>query len=82
MFSSIGRGLKWYGRQDLNLRPIAYKATALTTELRPHVAHPVGFEPTALGLEGRCSIQLSYGCKSIKSFDKRSLRANQTRHGF
>ena len=25
------------------------------------MARPVGLEPTAYGLEGRCSIQLSYG---------------------
>ena len=25
------------------------------------MARPAGFEPAALGLEGRCSIQMSYG---------------------
>ena len=26
------------------------------------MVHPLGFEPKTLALEGRCSIQLSYGC--------------------
>ena len=26
----------WWGRLDLNQRPIGYEPTALTTELRPH----------------------------------------------
>ena len=29
------------------------------------MAHSVGFEPTAYGLEVRCSIQLSYECIKI-----------------
>ena len=31
---SSKRGL-WWGRMDLNHRPISYEPTALTTELRP-----------------------------------------------
>ena len=32
------------------------------------VARLAGFEPAALGLEGRCSIQLSYRRNSLKFF--------------
>ncbi len=37
---------RWYARQDLNLRPLAPEANALSPELRAH-AEGVGFEPTA-----------------------------------
>ena len=38
-----------------------FNVRLLTTKLRSPV-HPIGVEPITLALEGRCSIQLSYGC--------------------
>jgi hypothetical protein len=33
-----------------------------------NMARPAGFEPATLGLEGRCSIQMSYGRSKLKIF--------------
>ena len=59
---------KWGGRWDSNPRQPRSQPGALPTELRPplnklfrQMARPAGVEPATTGLEGRCSIQLSYG---------------------
>ena len=50
----------WWAMQDSNLRPIGYEPTALPAELRALLASQERFELPTDGLEGRCSIQLSY----------------------
>ena len=50
----------WGALQDSNLRPADYESAALTAELRAQVAFQEGLEPPTGGLEGRCSILLSY----------------------
>ena len=51
---------QWWALQDSNLRPIGYEPTALPTKLRALMASQKRFELPTHGLEGRCSIQLSY----------------------
>ena len=53
--------IKWGERWDSNPRQPESQSGALPTELRsPRMARLAGLEPATLGLEGRCSIQLSH----------------------
>ena len=57
----------WGGRQVSNLLPPEPQSGALPIELRPpyFLVRPERLEPPTHGLEGRCSILLSYGRVSI-----------------
>ncbi len=53
--------IKWCWRQDLNLQPDAYEATALPIEATPALEDPLGFEPRTDGLKVHCTTYCAMG---------------------
>jgi hypothetical protein len=48
-------------RDSRNHNPGLYQLSYVHHRLPTQVARPAGIEPATAGLEGRCSIRLSYG---------------------
>ena len=52
----------------------ALRAPATSHGETAKLARPAGFEPATHGLEGRCSIQLSYGRNTLKTLTDHALK--------
>jgi hypothetical protein len=59
-------------RDNRNHNPGLYQLSYVHHRHLPTVARPAGIEPATAGLEGRCSIQLSYGRLQINSLQRQS----------
>jgi hypothetical protein len=65
-------------RQRREHRAIDSKNDRFLTAIAPQLARPTGLEPATVGLEGRCSIRLSYGRISSRIAAKTLRHSLQT----